>query len=884
MYPARTIVVLVAAASLLAAAAAHGEGCDLATCTCAGVSLAHLKDKIYTAQDPADPADRNSPYTIAVKICSPFTAAELAALKPSCNDTEVLSESTTVVRYSETDPTCETIGAVQPCDFVNGHCGMNATKTVPAPDFAPNVYSLDVRYEYSTTEECVLSFKLDMTMAESLAAAERAELGPVETIEGELCDERKAPLAALLPPAAGGGGGDDDDDDDDDGNCTMPADRGPNPPTEAECAILWDECDTDGLVNYLSIYYCELGYARYHLETWRMIAMVFILLWLFVLFMMLGSTADDFFSPALIVLSTKMNLTQRTAGVTLLALGNGAPDLFSVINTIYRDKPQVGLALGDLTGGGNFVVTVVLSALLVVVGPVGLKVEGMFLRDALFYAGSVMFVYFIMLDGEVTLLSSLLFFGGYVGYCFVVIVVGPRTPPCLSGRRDEWKLSRGYSNASASSIGGGGLGAPLMADGDGSINQAGEGDDSGDGETAGGGAGLTPAEGQALLSGVLGETVDRLSMANVADPLATATVLREEAERVQGMWMQLTGWEEKSTAEKIIYMLEAPFTVLRWLSIPPVLYNTDEMEGGGEGGANDEEEEEAEEEEGEDVWAHALERPLTAIALPGFTSFFLFYIFQGQGDMWPTAIGKEKCDAAPNLPEAEASAAATACPEWIDDDADKCESESQCVYTPAGMSVWLLVTLVSFVVLPPIVWKCTNSTTRPPPWFKLLLLFLAFMSSMFWMDMVAGEAVAVLTTLGLMSNINMAVLGLTVLAWGNSIGDLVADVSVARAGSPDMAVTACFAGPLFNMMVGLGVAFFIQCVSTGKAVMISMSEDTWHSLHVSFIGLSGILCATCLAGVAKRFRLHYWWVFGLGGYYCVYMIVEAIIAYREHQS
>ncbi len=50
--------------------------------------------------------------------------------------------------------------------------------------------------------------------------------------------------------------------------------------------------------------------------------------------MMLGSTADDFFSPALIVLSKKMNLSDRTAGVTLLALGNGAPDLFSVLNSI----------------------------------------------------------------------------------------------------------------------------------------------------------------------------------------------------------------------------------------------------------------------------------------------------------------------------------------------------------------------------------------------------------------------------------------------------------------------------------------------------------------------------------------------------------------------
>merc|ERR1711939_192200 len=62
-----------------------------------------------------------------------------------------------------------------------------------------------------------------------------------------------------------------------------------------------------------------------------------------------------------------------------------------------------------------------------------------------------------------------------------------------------------------------------------------------------------------------------------------------------------------------------------------------------------------------------------------------------------------------------------------------------------------------------------------------------------------------------------AILGLTVLAWGNSIGDLVADLSVARAGSPNMAVTACFAGPLFNMLVGLGVSF--SCNALPRAAL-----------------------------------------------------------------
>ena len=63
--------------------------------------------------------------------------------------------------------------------------------------------------------------------------------------------------------------------------------------------------------------------------------------------------------------------------------------------------------------------------------------------------------------------------------------------------------------------------------------------------------------------------------------------------------------------------------------------------------------------------------------------------------------------------------------------------------------------------------------------------------------------------MGDVTGVTRTALSVTVLAIGNSLGDLVADVAAARGGRPTMAVAACFSGPLFNMAVGLGGSFAI---------------------------------------------------------------------------
>ena len=78
--------------------------------------------------------------------------------------------------------------------------------------------------------------------------------------------------------------------------------------------------------------------------------------------------------------------------------------------------------------------------------------------------------------------------------------------------------------------------------------------------------------------------------------------------------------------------------------------------------------------------------------------------------------------------------------------------------------------------------------------------------TMLWLDFLCDVIVDVLGVIGLMFNINPAYLGITFLAIGNSIGDTLADIGVAKRGYAQMAMVGCFAGPFFNMCIGLGLA------------------------------------------------------------------------------
>lgn len=66
---------------------------------------------------------------------------------------------------------------------------------------------------------------------------------------------------------------------------------------------------------------------------------------------------------------------------------------------------------------------------------------------------------------------------------------------------------------------------------------------------------------------------------------------------------------------------------------------------------------------------------------------------------------------------------------------------------------------------------------------------------------VAQEVVSVLGAFGIITDLSQSMVGACFLAWGNSAGDLISNLTLARQGYQQMAFAACFGGPLLSELL-----------------------------------------------------------------------------------
>ncbi|KAI1428081.1 Sodium/calcium exchanger protein-domain-containing protein [Xylaria sp. FL1777] len=164
----------------------------------------------------------------------------------------------------------------------------------------------------------------------------------------------------------------------------------------------------------------------------------------------------------------------------------------------------------------------------------------------------------------------------------------------------------------------------------------------------------------------------------------------------------------------------------------------------------------------------------------------------------------------------------------------------------------LLISLVSSLVLLGVLLTTTSPNCRPK--YHVAFCFLGFVIAIAWISTVAGEVVGVMKAFGVILDISEAILGLTIFAVGNSVGDLVADVTVARLGYPVMALSACFGGPLLNILLGIGLGGAYQTIHAANKHHSKHPDEPYHYQPYR-IQVTGTLMVSTLALLITLFAL-----------------------------
>ncbi|XP_074526097.1 mitochondrial sodium/calcium exchanger protein isoform X1 [Halichoeres trimaculatus] len=475
------------------------------------------------------------------------------------------------------------------------------------------------------------------------------------------------------------------------------------------------DCDMeDGFINYIKVAFCLLPI------NLTPLVITLCIIWLLFLFLILGLTASKFFCPNLSAISTSLHLTHNVAGVTFLALGNGAPDIFSAM-AAFSNPHTAGLAVGALFGAGIFVTTVVAGSV-ALVKPFAVASRP-FLRDVIFYMVAVFWTFLMLYRGTTTLAETLGYLGLYVVYVLTVIISA-----YIYNRQKHSMNSTDHTVAR--------------------IPAEFHSSDSSDDDVP------------CVLDGSIQQEYESEYRPLLPYSETTAQILLSALNPVDSR-----KWRRKSWRWRTLKVLKTPLEVLLLLCIPVVDPDKEDKN-----------------------WRRPLNciqlitSPLVCV-LAFQSGIYGSYMIKGQFPLW-------------------------------------------------------LLTLLLGLFLSAIVF-CTTTNDSPPRYHPLFAL-LGFVVSAVVISAAASEVVSLLHMLGVVLSLSNTVLGLTLLAWGNSIGDCFSDITIARQGYPRMAISACFGGIIFNMLFGVGLGCLVQIYRTHSYVQFEVEGLlTW--VLAGSLGLSLVL-------------------------------------------
>ncbi|KAM7283781.1 mitochondrial sodium/calcium exchanger protein-like [Ixodes scapularis] len=558
--------------------------------------------------------------------------------------------------------------------------------------------------------------------------------------------------------------------------------------SEARCLLLHalNDCDTGrGLLPYIDLLYCW--------PTWGYWPLALLFLWLVTLFVTLGSTASSYLCPALVVISKSMQLSQSITGVTLLAFGNGAPDAIATIASIRSNR--TALAIGELFGGGTYVATVVVG--LIFISNDFDVIPSSLLRDVFFYLIVSYWVFVLYLHKSITVGQAASFIVLYLVYITVAVFGPSLITACRRNRSRVASVLHERSISTSTSSGSPSRVACIAPE---------------DTEESGGGDALQAED-------------------TVASPIPFA---RRPSLRRTFSGVSLHHHHENAISFFTTSVEESDERFQRDPPQPP--HESPSRPAGSATVFSGEE-------------TPLLGSRTEPRAEYGEWTELLLQLCPAEPHEWNTKHPCCKLYDVLTLPIHLALVLTVPVVDPHNRRTNWCRplNALQCVTSPiltlsvfgatfvniGGLvPLWALVLVFGLALATAV--RLTSAAQEPPSYHGAFA-YAGFVVSVVWIYGIATEIVALLKAFGVLSGISDVLLGMTVLAWGNNIGDLVTNLSLAKQGFPQMAMSACFAGPVFALLLGTGVAFSINFVSQGLSVIELQYSDLLTIIYVALV-------------------------------------------------
>ena len=631
--------------------------------------------------------------------------------------------------------------------------------------------------------------------------------------------------------------------------------------TTPSCSI-----ENQSFINYPKVYYCAA-------KGGNVLSALFALLLISLFFHVLATVAECFFCPALAKISVYLKLRDDVAGATLLAFGNGAPDIFAQIAALNdlssnEETDGIPLALGAVLGAGMFIAFVVFPSVVLAAPESNLNARRLrsgrrvggyvevdktaFMRDCGFYCLGVIALVRCIVVGEVTFRNSMQLFALYALYVTnVLLPEGWNARDVGGGLAERLAALRREPSASARSLDNNNNSNNILDDI--AEEEEGEEEDNGDSENSDADAevGLLVDEDEdgeeednddndsSSASEISSETPfdDELSDGDDADDDDDddddGSILHHPWERG---WRRSRLYDARN-GESLWKQCWLAFTSIA--SFPVFIVREILKFTMPELGFN----------------GRRVRRWQTS-ALPICAP--LFFVWAEK--MYPGTIHTGGIVYGGIVATAFSAIIFTAWPHLMPDNY---------AVTRRSRSARRRAPTTSYP---------TTTSNPASRLFSGMLTIVAFLVSMVWMDVVAGEVVSLLTAAGKICGISEALLGATVLAWGNSVGDFIANRTVARDGRPKMAVAACFAGPTMNVLLGTAAGLAFRTFSSGDMKNIRAANELFVLFAFLICGLLFLLFA---APFLWRWRVRKKQSYAMMGYYAVFAVTYALTSTGE---